>query len=325
MKPIHLTLFALLSLLVTCRVLPLPRPDVTSNVTSLALFDGGFRNFQPSPVLVAANDPTPQPDPSEEPVGERPAFWHRYVCRGRKLHNACLYNKDKAVQYATPIDSPFDAAIGVNAEDGIVHFFDVRSAYEGAKRLWAVENAPMDELPALRQISDMAWGAWRRKHLDGQNLGKIRKFMVHTIINDITMDLIDEALKTYVLAPGEIRLGYVPFYPGVTFDMNSEEGAAMLGSPNGIAVGYFLAQHKTQLGGNRYVYKVQIFDQEHTDATYMVFWIADEPLSWEGQAQQENRVEGAGKILKRSLDGRNVLREHIVTTELSLQDIAVQA
>jgi len=57
----------------------------------------------------------------------------------------------------------------------------------------------------------------------------------------------------------------------------------------------------------------------------MVFWIADEPLSWEGQAQQENRVEGAGKILKRSLDGRNVLREHIVTTELSLQDIAVQA
>ena len=89
--------------------------------------------------------------------------------------------------------------------------------------------------------------------------------MVLTIINDITMDLIDEALKTYVLAPGEIRLGYVPFYPGVTFDMNSEEGAAMLGkqilkialrwitctdtilgSPNGIAVGYFLVSFALQ-------------------------------------------------------------------------------
>jgi hypothetical protein len=31
-----------------------------------------------------------------------------------------------------------------------------------------------------------------------------------------------------------------------------------LGSPNGLAVGYFLAQHKRQLGG-KYVSKINVF------------------------------------------------------------------
>lgn len=35
--------------------------------------------------------------------------WEDYVCRGEELLQACISNKDKAVHFLTPIDSPFDS------------------------------------------------------------------------------------------------------------------------------------------------------------------------------------------------------------------------
>ena len=76
----------------------------------------------------------------------------------------------------------------------------------------------------------MAWGVWRRVHPDGQKLDKIKMFFSVLIINKITQQLISEALKTYKAAAGQSRVSSLPRWPGLTFDMESAEGKAMLGT-----------------------------------------------------------------------------------------------
>ncbi len=121
------------------------------------------------------------------------------------------------------------AVIGVNTEAGVIYFVDIASAFEAAKSLWKVAKPSLDELPQLRQISDIAWGIWRRKHPDGQNLGRINKVLVDYVVNDITRKLIAKALKTYRVEDGHTRETSVPLFPGITFSMDTEQGAAMLG------------------------------------------------------------------------------------------------
>jgi hypothetical protein len=53
-----------------------------------------------------AAEPTPSPLPSADQ-----SFWQRYVCRGEKLTQASKRNKDKAVQFASPIDSEWDGTL----------------------------------------------------------------------------------------------------------------------------------------------------------------------------------------------------------------------
>ncbi|KAF2018539.1 hypothetical protein BU24DRAFT_418064, partial [Aaosphaeria arxii CBS 175.79] len=41
---------------------------------------------------------------------------------------------------------------------------------------------------------------------------------------------------------------YLEDYPGECFLTSEEVGKALLGTPNGIGIGYFLVQHKAELG-----------------------------------------------------------------------------
>jgi len=112
----------------------------------------------------------------------------------------------------------------------VVYFLDIVSAVEGAKKAWGLHtNPPADQLPELRQISDMAWGIWRRVHSDGEDLHDINTFLMHDIRNDITKQLIAEALRSYKVPDGQKRATAVPTWPGLSFDTNTEEGAALLG------------------------------------------------------------------------------------------------
>ena len=103
------------------------------------------------------------------------------------------------------------------------------------------------------------------------------------------------------------------------FDVETEEGKAMLGSPNGVAAGYFLAQHKTQLGGNKYIYQVTVWSDREGDQQ-MMFWVKNAPLPPEEELEQDRSrtptPEQGGKVVKRSTDGRNVVREYIVRAKL---------
>lgn len=82
-------------------------------------------------------------------------------------------------------------------------------------------------------MSDLSWGFWYQAH-HGSALGYITKFIVPQIVNDITLRLIDEALKTYDVPDGEMRITAVPEWPGITFDIETEACKALLGESSAL-------------------------------------------------------------------------------------------
>ena len=101
MKLLHMAETALLPLLVVGRVVHLsPRLNAVTNVTSL---------LSPSDVFTAAGDPS---------VAPKSETWQKYTCRGQRLWQAMVNNKDKAGNFLTPIDTPFDSTL----EDELKHW-----------------------------------------------------------------------------------------------------------------------------------------------------------------------------------------------------------
>lgn len=68
----------------------------------------------------------------------------------------------------------------------------------------------------------------------------------------------------------------------------------MVGSPNGLAVGYFLAQHKHRLG-NKAVEKVTVFRPDRGGMPYLLFWVEDAP----GVAQVQGLLAEEGTVTAR--------------------------
>lgn len=92
------------------------------------------------------------------------------------------------------------------------------SAPHAAEEYW-YRKPKVDELPELRAMSDVMWGWWNR---DNPNIRNIRYFWMQQIANEDTLQLIASALKN---AKKELR-----GWPGTTFDLNSKEGQALLGT-----------------------------------------------------------------------------------------------
>lgn len=128
-------------------------------------------------------------------------------------------------------------------------------------------------LPLILNFANSCrWAFWKRAHKNDAGLNNIQKFHIHDAVNEETLRLVNMALKTYKVPEGDVGRTRLPKWPGLVFDIETDEGAAMLGSPNGIAAGYFrkpqicsvsllskltlviVVQHKTQLGGNKYVH-----------------------------------------------------------------------
>ncbi|KAH6639025.1 hypothetical protein C7974DRAFT_387722 [Boeremia exigua] len=214
------------------------------------------------------------------------------------------------------------AHIGVNARDGVVSFMNVRSADTAAISNWQVAQPADAEMPRLRKISDITWAFWRRAHADGAGLSNINKFLVHDIINSQTIRLMQMALQRYEVPEGQERLKRIPKWPGLELGIETPGALAMLGSPNGLAVGYFLAQHKTQLGGNKHVHKVTIWKDDEGDEQ-MLFWVkdappppVDDPWTTSDSKGLMDTFNKADNVVKRSVDGRNIIREHRILAKL---------
>ena len=90
----------------------------------------------------------------------------------------------------------------------------------------------------------------------------------------------------------------------------------MLGSPNGRAAGYLLAQHKAQLGRDKYISKITMFRPDPLGKrANLIFWVDDvpkptpqieEPEGWSSRARIKARSLG------RCNDSENGVREHVV-------------
>lgn len=205
--------------------------------------------------------------------------------------------------------------IGVNAEAGAVYAMQLSSAAKAARRLW--KRAPLaEELPAIRSVSDIAWAFWSRAH-GGIGLENINYLFVVMIVNKETNQHVKRALGT-LSPPREEADGW----PGHDFTMDTDSGKALLGSPVGRWAGYFLMQHKRQLGGNKYISKVRVFKSEKEGSwPYFLFYVeGPETASISKRKNDKNVNEGhvseAARVITRSEDGRRVVREHVIRARM---------
>ena len=198
--------------------------------------------------------------------------------------------------------------IGVNAEAGVVYAINLSSAAKAARRLWKRAALP-DELPAIRSVSDIAWAFWNRVHSDVESLQNIRYLFATMIINKETNQHITRALGTLNPPKEDVEV-----WPGHDFDMETDAGKALLGSPVGRWAGYFLMQHKRQLGGSKWISKVRVFKSEKEGSwPYFLFYVDIPPAP--GVMVDRSRVAGSydrPRIVRRSEDGSHVVREHVM-------------
>lgn len=98
-------------------------------------------------------------------------------------------------------------------------------------------------------------------------------------------------------------------WPGSDFAMDSPAGHALLGSPVRRWAGYFLMQHKRQLGGNRWIEKVRVFRSEKEGSLpYLLFYVSG------SMEETKSGAVGSGVKVVREVNsqvGRNVVREHV--------------
>ena len=100
------------------------------------------------------------------------------------------------------------------------------------------------------------------------------------------------------------------------------------GSPNGLGAAYFLLQHKVQLGGAKSINKIKIWrteDEDHEEPN-VIFYVEDAAPEEKQVGSREAELGGlrkkdmvedvASKIVKRSGDGKSVVREHIIRARL---------
>ncbi|KAI4911999.1 hypothetical protein J4E90_006817 [Alternaria incomplexa] len=171
-----------------------------------------------------------------------------------------------------------DSTIGINPKAGIIFFLTRESPAYAARKLWNVPSVKPDEMPALKRSSDIAWGLWNR-HCK-ESLSNINYFFTVAVANPETRKIISRAMGQNA----------VPNAPGYTFRAGNENFIALLGmytiaafsdmftrssrvlniyrictnyqslgSPNLVAVMFFLLQHKTRFGHNRWVTEIRVF------------------------------------------------------------------
>jgi len=118
--------------------------------------------------------------------------------------------------------------------------------------------------PALAHTSDIMFALWKDEVKErGTNIGDLNYFLSVCIDNEVALRIIDQVAK-----------GDLSFYPGLAFSTQEPEGKALLGTPNGVAIGYLLSQHK-EVMGLRYVDSVRVFKSDcHDHAPCLMFHIS---------------------------------------------------
>ncbi|KAI8933188.1 hypothetical protein NX059_009826 [Plenodomus lindquistii] len=160
-------------------------------------------------------------------------------------------------------------------------------------------------------------------------------FMTFGIVNDDTASvIIPRALE----AAG---VDEVQPWPGTEFvvgeggEEKEEAALALIGSPNGLGAGYFLLQHKRQLGGAKFIGKIRVLkgdDDFESEDPNIIFYVngnappmGNERLSSFKLRESENESRGlriaevkrndswsAPRVVKRSENGKALIREHML-------------
>ncbi|RMZ68536.1 cytochrome p450 [Pyrenophora seminiperda CCB06] len=188
---------------------------------------------------------------------------------------------------------------GINTKGGAIYGLFLESPQSSAFSCWG-RKARTDQLPELRAFSDVIWGYWNRNNPDIKN---IRFFLMIGISNDATTELITSCLIN--------KRAELSVWPGTEFSTATDEGQALLGSPNGAAFAFFLMQHKAQLG-QKTITKITVFVpgdgsiSDFIDPPSLVFHVEDGP-----QLPPDDGAPDDGAMAA-SADKKEVVRVHEV-------------
>ncbi|KAF2648826.1 hypothetical protein K491DRAFT_611948 [Lophiostoma macrostomum CBS 122681] len=105
--------------------------------------------------------------------------------------------------------------------------------------------------PRLRHWSDIAFLHWQSITLQETHSTQLNHIIRSSIQNHQTLSIVNKVLERN-------NVETLPEWPGITFDINTEQAHALLGTPNGSGIAFLLFQHKQQLG-HKTVEKVTMF------------------------------------------------------------------
>lgn len=125
-------------------------------------------------------------------------------------------------------------------------------------------------VPPLNRWSDATWTLWKEKG-GGNDLRYVGR--------DFIQNRQTESVMNYIL--DQHGLGLHPF-PGLEFGMDSDEGRALLGTPNGIGTARLLIDHASELG--RRDVRISIFEPEDD---YLCMFVDMRPAQLQSRALEE--------------------------------------
>ncbi|KAJ4346672.1 Mitochondrial import inner membrane translocase subunit tim8 [Didymosphaeria variabile] len=135
------------------------------------------------------------------------------------------------------------AKFGVQDKAGAIMVSVAVSPAESFKAVYGRE-AGTGELPMLRSLSDLLFAGWLRgsnPHAGNPNPANLNYMFMMWIVNRETLSIMKRALR----ARGKDKYSV---WPGDDFSTATEEGQALLGSPNGKPMGYLVNQRKLDIG-----------------------------------------------------------------------------
>ncbi|EUC42920.1 hypothetical protein COCMIDRAFT_54183, partial [Bipolaris oryzae ATCC 44560] len=178
--------------------------------------------------------------PEDVDLDPIPIIEQRYYVNGKEY-------RETGATYLFALNMAGGAIIGKN-------ILSPRAAVQYSNS-WGHQARP-GELPELQHLSDIYWNYWR----DGNpNIRHLRIYCATHIINDHTLLLVTRAFRNR-------RKFALEIWPGVKFEMGSDEYLALIASPIGATISHFLISHKADLG-IKYITSVIVICGGHNQDT----------------------------------------------------------
>lgn len=117
-------------------------------------------------------------------------------------------------------------------------------------------------LPPLNRQSDVMWTVWKTITPNPNDLRYIGRDL---IVNDDTRGIMND-----VFARGPTRKPVT--WPGVRFGIETEEGQALLGTPNGLATAYIMADRARDLGKRKLSVRIWASETDPPNQGYRMLW-----------------------------------------------------
>jgi hypothetical protein len=244
-----------------------PRDTAASRITAKDLFESGYVPYYnsevPSRVQDFAFDFLPALDSDSSIASFNGNIWGGHNWDSTWRHETETIQAGKVCE---PTHADFLNIVNPNA-GLLVAVNNINPAAMAKQMMQKRDPSECDiNLPKLRNWSDAAFLQWQRVVNRFSVGGAALKYVVRSNVeNPDTLDIMTQVLGEYAGNRNIPRcrddFAPRPRWPGVDFDIKSDEGLALLGTPNGNGIGWLLAQHKRELG-HKVIIKVTIFYHE---------------------------------------------------------------